>query len=297
MVQRSFGRTYFLAAALMLTALPCAAAPRVAPERIELIPPGTRVAEKAPPGWTHLIVKSQPRVTSGDVADVSAVQIELASKYFMATVAKVERGGAGSNATYRLTRLASGIGADVRGDDVIISPTTYDRLGARIGFRGKILLKEMYNEQRTVEIVLRSDCCAVYDTPIVLRQNNKNGSSVLRYGVVIEPTTGRLETLAWLVNTGEVGDYRQLSGNMQLLPSDMHIDCRLYVDASEYFLGIPGKHAFACLKIPQGRAQIAVSDERYASLLAKQRWTEKEAIAVETLLQKAVERSVAAVRE
>ena len=272
------------------------AAPRVDPVKIDLIPPGTTIAKKAPDGWTHLVVKSQPRVTSGDISKVSAVQIELASKFFMATLATVTQDGAKTDGGYRLVRLASGIGADVRGEDTIISPATADRLGARVGFRGGILLKEMYNEQRTVQIVLRSDTCAVYDTPIVLRQGGKNGSSVLRYGVVVNAETGDLETLAWLVETNDDGSYQQLAGHLQLLPNNMLIDCRLHVDASEYFLGIPNKHAFACLRIPRGRTQVSVSDQRLTGLLARPRWSEQEAASVEALLHKAVDRSLAAAK-
>ena len=270
---------------------PCLAAPTVAPANIELIPPGTRVSAQAPEPWTHLIVKSQPRVTSGDINQVSATQIKLASKYFLATLAQVERLGEGPATRYELARLASGIGVNINGQDTIISPSTASRLGARVGFQGGILLREMYDEQQTVQILLRSPTCAVYDTPIVLRVGQKNDSEVLRYGVMVNAETGQLDVLAWLVDINGRGDYLQLSGHLQWLPPNLLLDCRLHVDASEYFLGIPNDRAFACLSIPRGRVQLSVVDQSFENLLTKQRWTVEEATSMEALLHKAIQQA------
>ena len=62
------------------------------PTPIKLIAPGTTIGDEAPAPWTHLIVKSQPRVTAGDVEKVSSSQVRLAGLYFMATFARVEHG-------------------------------------------------------------------------------------------------------------------------------------------------------------------------------------------------------------
>jgi len=267
-----------------------------APVKIELIPPGTIIAEQAPEPWTHLIVKSQPRVTAGDLGKISKTQVRLAGMFFMATLARVERVNEGGNVSFRLGRLASGLGTNVNGRDTIVSPDTTGRLGANVGFLGGILLDEMYDKQRSVEIVLRSETSAVYDTPIVIRVGNKNRTLVLRYGVLVDPQSGQLDTLAWLIDVDDSGRYLGLSGNMQWLAPNKVMTCDLYVDKSEYTFGIPSDNAFACMKIPQGRLQFAVKDRELATLLTKKRWTQAEAAAVDARLRDMVRRGQATVK-
>ena len=239
--------------------------------RIGLIPPGTVVGEGPPRPWTHLIIKSQPRVTDGDVRRVAASQIRLASLYFMATLARVEPIEVDGQATFRLADLASGIGTRVGDRDVIVSPDTAKRLGADPGFLGGMVLSEMYNEQQAVEVVFRSETAAMWDTPIVIRKAGVNRSHVLRYAAVVDAKTGLLDAFCWLIDITASRGYQGVSGNVQWLAPSTMVDCRLFVDKSEYTLGIPGDNAFACLAMPQGRVRFAVQDEAFLRLLAKPR--------------------------
>jgi hypothetical protein len=271
----------------------CLAQWDIAARKIELLSPGTIVGDRLPEPWTHLIVKSQPRVTAGDVNRVSNTQLRLAGMYFMATLAQVERVDRGGRTSYRLARLASGIGTNVSGRDMIVSPETTGRLGANVGFLGGILLGEMYDKQRAVEVVLRSETLAVYDTPIVIRLNDRNRTLVLRYGIVVDPQSGRLNALAWLIDVDEQQRYLRLVGNMQWLAANKVMDCQLYVDKSEYTLGVPSDNAFACLKIPQGRVQFAINDQQLARLLITKRWTRDEAPTVDAGLRDILRRGEA----
>jgi hypothetical protein len=264
---------------------PCGAQWDVAGRKIELLAPGSIVGDGAPKPWTHLIVKSQPRVTAGDVNKVSNTQLRLAGMFFMATLAQVDRVERGGQAYFRLARLASGIGTNISGRDTIVSPDTTSRLGANVGFLGGILLGEMHDKQRTVEVVLRSETTAVYDTPIVIRLDDKNRTLVLRYGILVDPPSGRLESLCWLIDVDDQQRYLRLVGNMQWLAADKVMDCQLYVDKSQYTLGVPSDNAFACLKIPQGRVQFAINDPQLARLLIKKRWSREEAPAVDAALR------------
>src|SRR5919201_2071185 len=54
---------------------------------ISLIPPGTVIGRTAPPGWSHLIVKSLPRVAAADRGEVSGLVARLASFLFTVTLA------------------------------------------------------------------------------------------------------------------------------------------------------------------------------------------------------------------
>jgi hypothetical protein len=261
----------------------------VAPARIELIAPGTIIGEEAPEPWTHLIVKSQPRVTDGDIEEISRSQLRLAGTFFMATVARVERTERDGADSYRLARLASGIGMNVNGRDAIVSPDT-----APVGFLAGILLSQMYEEQQTVAIVLRSETTAVYDTPIAIRTGGKNRMLVLRYAVLVAGPTGELDTLAWLLDVDDAGRYLGLSGHVQWLKPNLAFDCRLYVDKSEYSWGIPSNVAFACLKVPPGQLQLAIKPGPLTALLAKRRWTLAEAPTVDAGLRDVLRQARAA---
>jgi hypothetical protein len=261
----------------------------VTPTRIELISPGTVIGDKAPEPWTHLIVKSRPRVTDGDIDEVSRNQIRLAETFSMSTVARVERTGSNGAASYRLSRLASGLGMHSAGGDVIVSPDTAD-----IGFLAGILLDEMYEQQTSVEIILRSATTAIYDTPIAIRVDNKNRMLVLRYAVLVDEHTGQLDTLAWLIDVDANGRYLGLSGYLQWLKPDLSFDCRLYVDKSEYSWGIPSDVAYACLKTPPGRLQLSVKQGPLTTLIAKQRWTLAEAPTVDAGLRDVLNQARAA---
>jgi hypothetical protein len=260
----------------------------VTPTRIELIPPGTIIGDKVPEPWTHLIVRSQPRVTDGDIDEVSRNQIRLAETFSMSTVARVERVSQSGAPTYRLARLASGLGVHSAGGDTIVSPDTAD-----VGFLAGILLDEMYQQQKSVEIVLRSATTAVYDTPIAIRVGNKNRMLVLRYAILVDEHTGQLDTLAWLIDVDD-GRYLGLSGYLQWLKPYLSFDCRLYVDKSEYSWGIPSDVAYACLKTPPGRLQLSVKQGPLTTLIAKERWTLAEAPTVDAGLRDVLKQARAA---
>jgi len=261
---------------------------------IGLLPPGTVIDEQAPAGWSHLIVKSQPRVTAGDVGRVSRRQIQLAGLFFMATLASVERVEEGDSVRYRIARFASGIGTNIAGRDTIVTPNSIGRLGGDVGFLGGLVLDEMYQEQQSVTVKLRSESTIVYDTPIVLRIDDENRSLVLRYCAALDPQNGNLETLAWLIDVDENGRYLKLLGNAQWLPQNMLIDCHLYVDKSEYTFGIPSNNAFASVTIPQGRIQLALNDPPAAALIAKPQWSLAEAPFVDATVRRMLRHAVAA---
>jgi hypothetical protein len=92
-----------------------------------------------------------------------------------------------------------------------------------------------------------------------------------------------------------VGRYVRLTGNLQWLAPNTMFDCRLYVDKSEFTLGIPSDNAFACLEVPPGRMQFAVNDPQLATVLTAQRWSPNDAPSVDASLRDAVRRGRAAV--
>ena len=98
------------------------------PRPLTRIEPGTQIADRAPHGWSQLVVKSQPKITSGDVSKVPELTVKFVSMFFTAILLKVERQPASDPPRYQFARAAIGIGARIGDRDTIISSDTYRNL-------------------------------------------------------------------------------------------------------------------------------------------------------------------------
>ena len=72
--------------------------------RIDLIPAGVVIGDKAPEGWTNLIIKSRPRPGAGDVKELSANADRLSRLLFTAILAEVKEEGR----RFKLVKVAVG---------------------------------------------------------------------------------------------------------------------------------------------------------------------------------------------
>jgi hypothetical protein len=215
---------------------------------LDLIPAGTVIGNEAPEGWTHLLLKSRPRAGAGDVGRLSADQVDLASFLITALVADVRRDGR----RYRLSRVAVGMGTRVGDRDVIITPATQKGLGADLGFVARIVLSRAQEKLAGVVRVAGSPRMAVFDAPNLMLRGGGHRPVVLRYAVLVEEATGRLDTLVWLLDAEGSGPSLPAEW---LAPSQVE-DCVLHVDAREFTLGLPNEQSFALCRLPRGRRQL-----------------------------------------
>jgi hypothetical protein len=221
---------------------------------VPLLNPGTIVNDKAPDEWTHLILKSNPAVTQGDISDVSQNDKNLSSLVRTASVANVVKRQLGEQTVFQLSHVAIGLCVNIDGNDTVVSPDTQKKLGAGLGFIARTVLGKIYEEQSRVELVARSDYAAIYDAPIILRWEGKNREEVLRYAILVDPKTGDLKTFVWMIEYND-GKYMGFKGKVQLLSENCVMKCDLHVDSSEYTFGIPSKVAYACASIPVGKVE------------------------------------------
>jgi len=227
---------------------------------VELIPPGTVIDRTAPAGWTHLVLKSQPRLPEDQRRLVNDMTARLATLVFTATVARVEADGTGPERRYRLARLAIGVGTRVGGRDMIVSPETQARLGANLGLAARMVLSGVYEKQKTVRLVAVGPAFAVMDTPAFMPRGRAHAAVVLRYVFLVDPPTGRLDTLVWRIDTDARGGYDGTVGLIEWLPPNKLVDATLQVDPNEFRLGLPSEKAFAVTSIPGGRRQLSIPD-------------------------------------
>jgi hypothetical protein len=236
-------------------------APEVPAPRFELLQPGTVVGKDPPRGWSHLIIKSQPRIRQEDLRQVSSLTADLASFLFTAFVANVEEERIDGQVRYRLGAIAVGIGTPINGRDTIISPATQQKLGANVGLLAGQVLAKLYDGQQNVRLAGFTRTMALVDTPVVMVRGNRHRAVMIRYALLVDANTGRLDTLAWLLDRDDRGGFVGPSSPIEWLPPGKINDAVLRVDPNEFTLGIPSDSAFGLLRIPEGQKQIAFPDE------------------------------------
>jgi hypothetical protein len=236
-------------------------APEVAPPRFELIQPGTVIGKEPPRGWSHLIIKSHPRIRNEDLRQVTSITAELASFLFTAFVANVDEERVGGQVRYRLGAIAFGVGTSINGRETIISPATQQRLGANVGLLGGQVLAKVYDGQQNVRLAGFTRTMALVDTPMVMLRGNRHRPIIIRYALLVDANTGKLETLAWLLDRDDRGGYQGPASSLELLPPSKISDAVLRVDTNEITLGIPSDNAFALVRIPEGQKQIAFPED------------------------------------
>ena len=133
--------------------------------------------------------------------------------------------------------------------------------------------------------VARSRTMAILDAPSTLLLDKKHQQVVLRYAVLVDLQTGRLDTLLWLLDREDRDEDSEPLSPLQWLAPDKLEDCALHVDPDDFFLGIPGPKAFAMERMPQGRQAIEFPNELKSTAAAAE-FTPASAQALERALRK-----------
>jgi hypothetical protein len=240
-------------------AAPLASQPSRLP-RLEFIRPGTVVEDRPPAGWSHLILKSQPRLPEPERRKVGETAAALATMVFTATTAAVELDDQAGGKPYRLARLGVGVGVNVRGRDTIVSPETQRALGADLGLFARQVLSGVCEKQREVHLVAACSTGAFVDTPAFMPRGRGHGPVILRYAFLVDPDSGRLDTCVWRIDLDQSGRYLGAVGPIEWLPPNKQVDCVMQADRSEFTLGVPSEQAFAILRIPDGQHQFAIPE-------------------------------------
>jgi len=257
---------------------------------LDLIPPGTVLGKEAPKGWSNLIIKSYSRPGAGDMKQLSPTADRLSRFLFTAILADVKADKSGDGQRYRLAKLAVGLGMQIGGKDTIITPDTQRRLGAGLGFLARIVLSTAQEKLAEIAVVVRSRTLMVFDSPGLMASDGKHKPVVLRYAVLVDERTGRLNTLVWVLDRTERGDYGGPAGAIQWLPPNLTGDCVLHVDATEFSLGQPTEKAFAMTSAPKGEKEIAVGDE-LKSFVVRRQFSPAIAAELESKLRGALQRA------
>ncbi len=218
------------------------------------IAPGTVIGKGPPTGWSHLIVAAFPRLGHGDSEQVSSVVKNLGSALTFSMAANVVAGSsANGGGEYRLEKVGWGLGARINGRNTVISYETCDALGANLGFLGNEVLRRNEEGLRDSFVqVAKSDSMVVCEYGALVLYRGEHRWMIVRHGMVVSPASGRLASVAWLLDILSDGRCVTAENCFQLLPPNLQEDRVFDVRRDRFTLGIPAADAFAVVKIPQG---------------------------------------------
>jgi len=250
----------------------------------------TVVAAQGLEPWSHVVIKSKPRLDDAERGKVNALVARLATLLFTAILADVEAPSTGGpDSGYRIVQTGVGLGTGIGTEDVIVTADTHRAQQANLGVIGSIVLTQAESRLDKIVQVIGSPSLVVIDAPAILQRGAQHVDAALRYALVLDPRTGRLDTLLWLIEVDKEGRPQAAAQRVQWLSPNMVEDCRLHVDENEFLAGVPTSRAFAVLREPQGTA-LACSP-RLQELAGRPQFTPKEAAEFDQLVRELIGQS------
>jgi hypothetical protein len=261
------------------------------PAEAETIAPGTVVDRSAPAGWSHLIIKSQPRVRPSEVANVPPPPlgigrdrvIKQVSWMFTVFTADVVKEESGPHTRYRLRAIGLGLGATVNGHETVLTVDTAAQFGVKLDFIERETLKTGYDVQKRARVVVHGPPFALVDTPVTFRCDGNNRMVSFRYAILVDAQTGQVETLCWR-SAWENGGCADLTRAVLLSPNTID-EAELIPDASRFTAGVPSELGFGVDNLPPRRGEVVIPAE-LRDLAGKTRFTTDEARTLEDGLRK-----------
>jgi hypothetical protein len=231
------------------------------------IAPGTVVGKTPPPGWSHFVIKSLPRVRADQRADLKEMTVEKAGWMFTAFLADVAKEKDG---TFALKKIGLGLGAKGKDADMVLTSETGRKLGADMGLFGGLILDKGYEVQRKAVVPLMSPGFGLIDTPVWFRCGDENKLVRYRYALLADRRTGSLDVLMWSLGAegakcGQLADLVRIAPNT-IDPAELLVDKR-----KVNRLGMPSDDAFAVDRLPTGTRRPFPDDLR--TLAATTRFT------------------------
>jgi hypothetical protein len=220
---------------------------------LELLPPGTVVGDGPPPGWSHLVIKSLPRVRPEHRSSVDALTARMTSWLFTAFVADVTR-----DRPHRLREVAVGLGTEVNGKHTVLDVESAKRHGVELNWITREILTKALEAQAMARVVVHGPTMGLVDTAVWFRCGVSNRLIRLRYALLVDPETGRLDVLMWALAPPDCRDPHEAAwlSHSQIDPAG------LVPDKTQFSLvGIPSEAAFGIDRLPAHRAKVRLPDE------------------------------------
>ena len=256
----------------------------------ETIAPGTVVDRSAPAGWSHLVIKSLPRVRPSEVSRVPSVPVvgrdltvRMVAWMFTAFAADVVKEEQGGHTRYRLRAIGLGLGTSVNGRDVVLTVETARQHGAEMNWIKDEVLKTGYRIQGQAVVPVHGASFALLDTPVIVRCGDKHRTIRYRYALLVDTATGALDVLLWQLG-GDGGECADLARAVLIEPNCID-EAEMVPDPAEFTGGRPSDLSFAVDKLPAYRLEMTFPPA-LGALVGKTKFTPDEARTLEAGLRK-----------
>lgn len=220
--------------------------------RLVQLTAATRIGDAPPEGWSHLVIKSVPRLASGDWRELPDIAHKTATMFRTVLLADVKPLGLDKEFILSRVGLAMCVPArDGRNDDVVIASDRVEALGMRLSTVEQMVLDAAEAELAESRIVAFTSSFALLRSPATMLVSGKHYKVDLYYAFCVEPTTGRLRVGAWSMWPGD-RPQPPPPFVVEVAPKT-RFDCAIDVQARKVLGVVPYSYSFAMQKLPPGR--------------------------------------------
>ena len=223
--------------------------------RLVYLQPGLRIKNKAPQDWSHLVIKSLPRLVSGDRGSLPAGSSKTATMFrnvLLANVKPVDM----NEKDFELTQVGLGICVPDPQDEDQDIVVTADRLEA-LGLDHLSMVQRMVLDAAEVEmaegrIIARTPTFALFRAPItMIDTGGKHSKFNIHYAFCVEHTTGKLHVGVWALRPPSEPQQAPTT-IVRLSSSNPMFPCELDVKARRILGTVPFSWSFAVRTLPPG---------------------------------------------
>jgi hypothetical protein len=220
--------------------------------RLVPLTPAMRIGDKAPEGWTHLVIKSLPRLASGDLDSLPSIANHTATLFHTVMLADVQP--LGLDKQFILARVGLGFGMPARDgsdQDVVVASDRLEALSIKLSKVEEMVLQAAEAELAESRIIAFTSTFALLRSPAMLLVDGKHERVDLYYAFCVDPATGKLRVGAWSMWPGDVKQPPP-PALIEVAPRTIY-ECSVDVQARRVLGTIPYSWTFAMQKLPPGQ--------------------------------------------
>ena len=180
-------------------ALIAAGAVGMSQPRLVYLKPGLRIGKKPPKDWTHLVMKSIPRLATGDLGTLPAGSRKTATLFRSVLLANVKPVDINEK-EFELTQVGVGICIPDPQDedqDIVVTADTLDALGLRhLTTVQRMVLDAAEEEMAEGRIIARTATFALFRSPVTVLDPGpagKHSKANIHYAMCANRITGKLD--------------------------------------------------------------------------------------------------------
>ena len=224
--------------------------------RLVYLKPGLRIAKKPPKDWTHLVIKSIPRLASGDLGTLPAGSSKTATLFRSVLLANVKPVDINEK-DFELTQIGVGICIPDPQDedqDIVVTADTLDALGlSHLTTVQRMVLDAAEAEMAEGRIIARTATFAFSGRRSPMLDPGPAASTARSTCIMPSASIARQEDWMWLSGPMKPESAtQQAPATMVKLAPAAVFQCELDVHAKRILGTVPYSWSFAMRDLPPG---------------------------------------------